>query len=78
MSFLYHRGVYVEHQVTGFKGVITARADYLTGCNQYLVTPPVDKEGKIVESMWVDEYALKVDDTKQQLRLDRPVEQPPG
>jgi hypothetical protein len=78
MTFLYKQGVYVEDLVTGFKGVITGRSDYLTGCNQYLVRPPVDKEGKIVDGMWFDEHALKVDEGKQQLKLDRHVDQAPG
>lgn len=78
MTFLYQHGVYVEDRITGFKGVITARADYLTGCNQYFVKPPVDKEGKHVDGEWIDEHALKVDETKQRLTLDRHVDQPPG
>jgi hypothetical protein len=78
MAFLYSQGTYVESLVTGFKGVVTGRSDFLTGCNQYLVTPSVDKDGKYVDPMWHDEHALRVDETKQQLKLDRSVDQPPG
>lgn len=78
MAFLYSRGVHVESLITGFKGVITGRADYLTGCNQYLVTPPVDSNGKHVDALWFDEHGLKVDETKQRLSLRRNDDQPPG
>lgn len=79
MTFLYRRGVHVESLITGFKGCVTGRSDFLTGCNQYLVTPPVDKDGKHVEAMWFDEHALKIDETKQQLKLPaRHIDQPAG
>ena len=47
-------GIEAKDSVTGFKGVITGHVRYLTGCDQYLLTPPVDKEGKHVESRWYD------------------------
>lgn len=78
MSFLYSRGIFVKSRITGFAGVITGRADYLTGCSQYLVTPSVDKDGKHVDGLWLDEHALEVDDTRQPLKLDRHADQPPG
>lgn len=39
-------GEKVRDGVTGFKGVITARVEYLNGCLQYCVEPKVGKEGK--------------------------------
>jgi len=47
----------VKDSITGFTGVVTARADYLTGCRQYLVTPKAQKN-KMGESMWFDEDRL--------------------
>ena len=75
--FRYSRGVWVEDLVTGFSGVIIGRADYLTGCNQYLVKPRVDSEGKNIDALWLDEMSLKIDETKQRLTLDYAFE-PPG
>jgi hypothetical protein len=78
MTFKYGRGVYVEDRVTGFRGAIVGRADYLTGCNQYLVMPPVGEDGKFVEGIWFDEMRLTVDVDRQRLVLDRDADQPPG
>lgn len=78
MSFKFQRGVYAEDLVTGFKGVITARQDHLTNCNCYFLEPPVDKDGKRTDGMWVAEHALKVDTTKQQLKLYQEASEPPG
>ena len=47
-------GIEAKDTVTGFKGTVTGRCSYLTGCDQILISPPVDKEGKHVESRWYD------------------------
>jgi hypothetical protein len=81
MTFKFSRGVYVEDAVTGFKGCVVGRADYLTGCNRYYIQPSVDKDGKHIEGMWIDEHALNVDESKQRLSLLTSGEQraePPG
>lgn len=77
-NFKFHRGVYVIDKLTGFKGVISARTDSITGCNRYAVQPDVDKDGKYVDSYWIDEHSLEIDTTKQQLKLYREESQPPG
>lgn len=48
-------GQTVSDTITGFKGVITGRCEYISGCHQVLVVPPVDKDGKHVEAQWFDE-----------------------
>ena len=58
MDYLFGLGVTVKDTITGYKGVITGRADYITGCNQYLITPKSDK-GSMPESHWFDENRLK-------------------
>lgn len=58
--FKHDLGVRVEDKVTGFKGIITGRAEFLTGCNQYIVNPGVDKDGKMMDTNWVDEDRLTV------------------
>ncbi len=47
-------------KVTGFTGVITAKALYMYGCSQYLLTPKVDKDGKRLDGEWFDEGRLEI------------------
>jgi hypothetical protein len=59
-------GASVSDRITGFSGVVTGRASYITGCDQYLVQPRTgDKDPK-----WVDEQRLVVDDTVELLVID--------
>jgi len=52
-------GVEVQHTITGFKGVATARVEYLNGCIQYCVQPQgLDKDGKIFATEYIDDRAL--------------------
>jgi len=53
-------GSRVRDAVTGFEGVVTVRSDYMTGCNRYLVQPPVSQEGKYVDGVFFDEAQLEV------------------
>ena len=49
-------GQMVQDRMTGFKGIVMARTEYLNGCVQVLVQPKgCDKEGKPKESQWMDE-----------------------
>lgn len=59
-NFLLENGTIVESNINGFKGMITARADHLHGCNRYYVCPRVDKDGKIPDGYWFDEAELIV------------------
>lgn len=51
-------GVQAEDNITGFKGAVTGRVEYVTGCLQYCLTPRVDDEGKRRDSEWFDENRL--------------------
>jgi hypothetical protein len=54
-------GSKVKDVVSGFEGITTGRAEYLTGCAQYLVAPPgLDKDGKLKDAHWFDEGKLVV------------------
>jgi hypothetical protein len=46
-------------KISGFEGVITGRAQYLTGCEQYVLQPPI-KNGEMQKSEWFDEGRLEV------------------
>jgi hypothetical protein len=51
-------GLTVRNRITGFTGVVTGHVEYLTGCNQALVVPPV-QDGKLPESQWFDVQRLE-------------------
>ena len=49
----------VRCNVTGFEGVVTAYAEYFTGCEQFCVKPTkLDKDGKMYEGIWIDQDRL--------------------
>jgi hypothetical protein len=52
-------GVLAKDKVTGFQGIVIGKADYLFGCTQICLTPPV-KEQEIKESHWFDEGRIEV------------------
>lgn len=45
--------------VTGFVGTVTGKASYLTGCDQYVLTPPA-KDGELKDAGWFDENRIEV------------------
>lgn len=53
-------GKKAKDKITGFEGILTAKCSYLTGCDQYGITPPVDKDGKRQEVQWFDEGRIEV------------------
>ncbi len=52
-------GQRVRCKVTGFKGVATARVEYLNGCIQYHIRPKVRKDGKWPDGVYVDEEQVE-------------------
>lgn len=42
-------GKTLRDRITGFSGICTGHARYLTGCDQYLLNPKA-QDGKLVES----------------------------
>ena len=58
-DFTLENGDKVKSLTTGFKGMITARAEHLHGCNRYMVQP-MGKDEKLYESYWFDEDDLEV------------------
>lgn len=58
-------GAEVKDTVTGYEGVVTARAEYLTGCIQYLVTQKkTGPDGTILPGEWLDEVRLTSTESK--------------
>lgn len=50
-----------KDKVTGFCGVIATVSFDLYGCVQVVITPPVDKEGKLPDGRWFDVSRLVFD-----------------
>ena len=51
-------GTTVRDRITGFTGIVTGYVEYLTGCNQALVVPPM-QDGKLPSSEWFDVQRLE-------------------
>lgn len=49
-----------KDKITGFEGIITGRASYLYGCDQYSIVPAIDKDGKTGETHWFDEGRIEI------------------
>lgn len=50
----------VKDIVTGFRGIVTARVEYINGCVQLCVTPSVGQDGKMQDGVYLDQQRLRV------------------
>ena len=53
-------GMTVKDIVTGLKGVVIGTTAWLTGCDQAIVQPPVNKDGEKPDTMWFDVNRLVI------------------
>lgn len=54
-------GKRARDKVTGFKGVITGRSQFITGCDQYVLIPKMKKgDTELAKGQWFDEGRLEV------------------
>lgn len=53
-------GKKVKDIVTGFEGIATGRCEYLNGCIQYRVEPPMKADGTTIIDKWIDHGQLEV------------------
>lgn len=66
-------GQKVKDVITGFTGIITGHVEYISGCNQSLLQPPVKPDGDYVESRWFDDdRMLMVDEKPVELPIENP------
>lgn len=63
-------GVTATDAITGFTGTVTGLCFYISGCNQALLVPKVDKDGGHREGHWFDIQRLKVDARTKPIKLD--------
>ena len=52
-------GQKAKDKITGFEGILVGRITYLTGCDQYGLSPPA-KDGKVNDTQWFDEGRIVV------------------
>jgi len=57
-------GKTVKDKITGFTGVVTGTAKYLTGCDQACVTPKADDPSKYPDGVWMDVNRLTIKKAK--------------
>lgn len=71
-------GSVVKDVISGFEGVVTGRAHFLTGCDQVLLTPQsLDKDGKRQLGEWLDIQRCELVPGKPVVTL-RPAPNTPG
>jgi hypothetical protein len=58
--FMHEAGKQAVDKVTGFKGTIAYRLEYMHGSNQYGIIPTVDKDGKTGDSEQFDEGRMEI------------------
>ena len=58
--FAHELGKKACDKITGFSGIITARVEFLTGCNRYCIQPTDLKDGKPIDSIYFDEAQIEI------------------
>lgn len=53
-------GQKAKDKVTGLEGIITGRATYIYGCDQYCLVPPVSSDSKLPDAHWFDEGRIEI------------------
>jgi len=59
VKFKHDLGVKAKDKITGFKGILTARVDFLTGCNRYCLQPTKLQDGVPIEGIYFDEEQIE-------------------
>lgn len=62
-------GKTARDRITDFRGVVSSISFDLYGCVQVALSPPVDKEGKLVDGRWFDVHRLEVVDENRKMPL---------
>ena len=67
-------GQKVKDSITGFEGIVVAKAEYLDGCIRYQVQPQQLPDGKSIDTEWIDEQRLT---DKSKAKVGGPQDRPP-
>ncbi len=73
---MFEMGITVRDTISGFRGVVTGHCTYISGCDQYLVSPKCGRQGEVAKSHWFDVQRLEKVPNKKRIAL--PAEAPPG
>lgn len=52
-----------KDKITGFVGVITGHARYISGCSQVLLSPKAGADGAAKDAQWFDEQRIEIDES---------------
>lgn len=63
-------GYTFKDKITGFTGVATGHVEYMTGCNQTLLSPKSTDPAKINDPQWFDDQRLERDTIMPRITLD--------
>lgn len=58
--FIHELGNTAKDKITGFEGILTARCEFLTGCNRYCIQPTTLKDGVPFDSIYFDEGQIEI------------------
>lgn len=58
--FTHELGKKAKDKITGFQGILTARCEFLTGCNRYAIQPTELKDGKPIDAIYFDEAQIEI------------------
>ena len=75
-NFKENFGLQGKDVITGFEGIITGYLCYISGCAQYLLTPPVNEKGEVREAQWFDTSRVQIGDLKITLPKEKVAEAP--
>lgn len=53
-------GLKAKDKISGMTGILTARCEFLTGCNRYCISPQELKDGRPIEGMYFDEAQIEI------------------
>lgn len=77
----YELGARVRDLVTGVEGLVVGRAEWITGCDTYMVQPRTGDDGRTrPEAIWVDEPRLQclAEETEEGKRIKDAIGLPGG
>lgn len=52
-----------KDKITDFMGILTGKCEYLYGCTQWCIMPPVKLDGSLPDGKWFDEGRIEFIDT---------------
>lgn len=75
-KFKFNHGDFVREKVSGFEGIVTGTAFYITGCNQYLIVAK-SVDNAEATSLWFDEGRIQLKQ-KNVITIDEVMEEKNG